>query len=105
MISDGVEDCIHYGFNFDPDKSKAPFSYFTKIIWWAFLRRIKKEKKILYTKYKSILHTNLEMMLNSGEDELYTEQIKQSEGAYDNMNAYIEEFEKKENIIKQKRKK
>ena len=44
MILDGVENCLQYIHNFDPDKSGNPFSYFTQIIFYAFLRRIKKEK-------------------------------------------------------------
>ncbi len=52
MISDGVENCLMYCSNFDPDKSTNPFSYFTQIIYYAFLRRIQKEKKQNYIKYK-----------------------------------------------------
>ena len=44
MIGDGIENCLMYAHNFDPDKSKNPFSYFTQIIYYAFLRRIQKEK-------------------------------------------------------------
>ena len=40
--------------NFDPDKSKNPFAYFTQIIYFAFIRRIQKEKKHVYIKYKSM---------------------------------------------------
>lgn len=54
MILDGVENCIQYIDNFDPSKSKNPFSYFTQIIWYAFLRRIAKEKKQSYIKGKLI---------------------------------------------------
>jgi hypothetical protein len=54
MISDGIENCIQYVKNFDPDKSKNPFAYFTQIIWYAFLRRIQKEKKQNYVKQKMI---------------------------------------------------
>jgi len=54
MIGDGIENCIMYAHNFDPDKSKNPFSYFTQIIYYAFLRRIQKEKKQSYIKYKAI---------------------------------------------------
>ena len=43
MISDGIENCLQYVHNFDPDKSKNPFSYFTQIIYFAFIRRIQKE--------------------------------------------------------------
>lgn len=52
MISDGIENCIQYCRNFDSTKSKNPFSYFTQIIYYAFLRRIEKEKKQAYVKYK-----------------------------------------------------
>ena len=52
MISDGIENCIQYCYNFDSSKSKNPFSYFTQIIYYAFLRRIEKEKKQAYVKYK-----------------------------------------------------
>ena len=54
MVSDGIENCINYIDNFDPDKSKNPFAYFTQIIYYAFLRRIQKEKKQLYIKHKAI---------------------------------------------------
>jgi len=53
MISDGIENCIMYFRNFDETKSKNPFAYFTQIIYFAFLRRIMKEKKQLYVKYKA----------------------------------------------------
>ena len=45
MISDGIENCLQYVHNFNPDKSNNPFAYFTQIIYYAFLRRIQKEKK------------------------------------------------------------
>ena len=44
MISDGIENCLMYLHNFNPEKSKNPFAYFTQIIYYAFLRRIQKEK-------------------------------------------------------------
>ena len=53
MISDGIENCLMYFENFDPDKTKNPFAYFTQVIYFAFLRRIQKEKKQLYVKYKA----------------------------------------------------
>ena len=53
MIADGIENCLMYFKNFDPVKSNNPFAYFTQIIYYAFLRRIMKEKKQLYVKYKA----------------------------------------------------
>jgi hypothetical protein len=54
MIGDGVENCLLYAHNFDPSKSSNPFSYFTQIIYYAFLRRIEKEKKQAFIKYKCL---------------------------------------------------
>ena len=54
MISDGIENCVQYMNNFNPEKSKNPFAYFTQIIYYAFVRRIQKEKKQLYIKYKTM---------------------------------------------------
>lgn len=59
MVSDGVENCICYIDNFDPLKSTNPFAYFTQIIYYAFLRRILKEKKQLYIKHKSLENSML----------------------------------------------
>lgn len=54
MIGDAIENCLKYLHNFDPDKSKNPFAYFTQIMYYAFLRRIEKEKKQTYIKYKAM---------------------------------------------------
>ena len=66
MILDGIENCLTYMDNFDPAKSKNPFAYFTQIIYYAFLRRIQKEKKQLEIKgkilersgYDEVMHTD-----------------------------------------------
>ena len=52
MISDGLENAIMCINNFDPEKSNNPFAYFTQVIWFAFIRRIHKEKKQTYVRYK-----------------------------------------------------
>ena len=54
MVSDGIENCVMYASNFNPEKSTNPFAYFTQIIYYAFLRRIEKEKKQLYINYKTM---------------------------------------------------
>lgn len=61
MISDGVENCLMYIDNFDPDKSTNPFAYFTQIIYYAFIRRIQKEKKQTLIKGKLIVEMPFEM--------------------------------------------
>ena len=54
MVCDGIENCIQYIDNFDPSKSKNPFAYFTQIVYYAFLRRIAKEKRQMDIKDKII---------------------------------------------------
>lgn len=54
MIADGVENCLVYMHNFNPQKSKNPFGYFTSIIYYAFIRRIQRERKHTYLRYKLI---------------------------------------------------
>jgi DNA-directed RNA polymerase specialized sigma24 family protein len=54
MISDGIENCLQYLHNFNPDKSNNPFAYFTQIIYYAFIRRIQKEKKQTHVKHRMI---------------------------------------------------
>jgi hypothetical protein len=69
MILDGIENCIQYLDNFNPDKSSNPFAYFTQIIYYAFLRRIAKEKKQSYIKGKLIQDMPFEAFELQGQDE------------------------------------
>ena len=62
MISDGIENCVQYIRNFNPEKSQNPFAYFTQIIHYAFLRRIQKEKKQLEIKNKILEKTGYEQV-------------------------------------------
>ena len=69
MISDGIENCLQYLDNFDPAKSNNPFAYFTQIIYYAFIRRIQKEKKQTIIKQKLILDNNYDdMALQPGDE-------------------------------------
>jgi len=63
MISDGIENCVQYIHNFDPEKSRNPFAYFTQVIHYAFLRRIQKEKKQLDIKTKIIERTGFDEVM------------------------------------------
>ena len=77
MISDGIENCLQYMDNFDPEKSKNPFAYFTQIIYYAFIRRIQKEKKQQHVKQKMIQNFGIENMMDSieGDDTQYQSQM------------------------------
>jgi DNA-directed RNA polymerase specialized sigma24 family protein len=69
MISDGIENCLQYASNFNPEKSKNPFAYFTQIIYYAFIRRIQKEKKQQHVKHKIIENMSIDVMMNEGDDQ------------------------------------
>lgn len=72
MIGDGIENCIRYAKNFNPDKSKNPFAYFTQIIYYAFIRRITKEKKQTAIKQKIIDNTATKTYdIMPGDDDVY----------------------------------
>ena len=77
MISDGIENCLQYMDNFNPDKSNNPFAYFTQIIYYAFIRRIQKEKKQIQIKSKLIANTGVENMMDQlqGDDAQYQSQL------------------------------
>ena len=54
MIGDGIENCIQYIDRFDHNKSSNPFAYFTQIVYFAYLRRIAKEKRQLDIRQKIV---------------------------------------------------
>ena len=103
MISDGIENCILYFNDYNPDIGKNPFAYFTQVIYYAFLRRINKEEKNRYTIYKNFQETivNLgvsNLLTDSDDNHMIPNQI------YDNINEFMDKFEKKEKAKKEKRK-
>ena len=77
MISDGIENCLQYMNNFDPNKSTNPFAYFTQIIYYAFIRRIQKEKKQQLVKQKLIANAGVENIMDQleGDDAQYRSQM------------------------------
>ena len=98
MISDGIENCLQYLDNFDPSKSNNPFAYFTQIIYYAFVRRIQKEKKQVIIKQKLIHENNLDdFTLQPGDDGEFKNQFRE----FLQKNTKLEEPIKKE---KKKRK-
>ena len=77
MVCDGIENCVQYINNFNPDKSRNPFAYFTQIIHYAFLRRIQKEKRQLDIKQKIIE--------KSGYDEVFVADEKDKSSEYNSI--------------------
>jgi DNA-directed RNA polymerase specialized sigma subunit len=82
MISDGIENCVQYIHNFNPEKSQNPFAYFTQIIHYAFLRRIQREKRQLEIKNKILEKT--------GYDEVFVDDNQIDGGNYSDYNSIKE---------------
>ena len=98
MIGDGIENCLMYAHNFNPEKSKNPFSYFTQIIYYAFLRRIEKEKKQNYIKYK-LLETAEDAQIRNWFKENYFEKEKEEEEEKDTDRLLADHFKLNETDI------
>lgn len=105
MVSDAIENCIMYMNNFDPSNSKQnPFGYFTKICWYAFVRRIAKEKKQQYIKYKATENFGVldeEELLELGDGTIA--QIQIYDNMYEFISNYEDDLEKKKEVIKKKK--
>jgi len=104
MISDGVENCIHYIDNFDPSKSSNPFAYFTQITYYAFIRRIQKEKKHMYVKQKTLQNAHIHGLLNDYQDSDSDAHGGKIDLDSEYMSHLVEDFEKKLAEKKQKTK-
>lgn len=104
MISDGIENCLLYIDNFDPDKSSNPFAYFTQIIYYAFIRRIQKEKKQTLIKGKIVMDMPFEAFeVQDHDDGSYSNSyldFMQSHGVFDDI---IDAEEKRKSKSKAKK--
>ena len=94
MICDGVENCIQYILNFDPEKSSNPFAYFTQIIYYAFLRRIQKEKRQLEIKSKILEKSGHQEIMHT---DTYDGDMAGMNASYSDMGSIKENIETKMN--------
>lgn len=106
MISDGVENCVCYFDNYNPERYDNPFAYFTQIIYFAFLRRIHKEKKQLYVKHKALENSILfNEMFDVGDSDDGEYRVSTSDLDNENMSDFIKTFESNLDKKRKKRKK
>lgn len=101
LISDGLESAVQAAPKFDPDRTENPFAFFTQTIYWAFLRRIQKEKKQLYIKHKVV-----ENAVIHGATSEASEHSSEGGADYIDLNTdYMTDFvEKYENSMENKKK-
>jgi hypothetical protein len=75
MVMDGVENCIKAIMNYNVEVATRTgnpnaFAYFTQICYYAFIRRIMKEKKQQDIKFRYIEHAGIENFLTNPEEEM-----------------------------------
>ena len=110
MVMDAVENCIKAIMNYDITKATRTglpnaFAYFTQISYFAFLRRIAKEKRQQDIKELYIDYAGAEAFMNTGEyldSASIVERIRHKSAAIRNIDNKIKDFCKK---IKNKAKK
>lgn len=105
MISDGIENCITYIDNFNPEKSKNPFAYFTQITYYAFLRRIQKEKRQQQTKYRYMRNIDIHDLVTQDHDsgDYGNEFIDYVKKQMDMIDDFDKPADKKESVIPKRR--
>ena len=115
MVMDAVENCLmaveNYNINASTRTGKPnAFAYFTQIIWYAFLRRINKEKKQQEIKQKYMSQSGVEAFIMIGDEEggqtVATHFVDVLKDRIEKVKVYdteIKEFTKKEKAKKKTR--
>jgi len=93
MVMDAVENCLKAIENYNIEKAtrtKKPnaFAYFTQISWYAFLRRIQKEKKQQDIKLKYLAESDLTQLIAAELDD--DEAIRQTQFFVDSLRERID---------------
>lgn len=107
MVMDAVENCLRAINNYNPNavtRTGTPnaFAYFTQICYFAFLRRIEKEKKQQDIKFKYIEQSGIEEFIaNIQGDDTHNEQafidsLRERISRVKDKDVAIKEFAKKE---------
>jgi hypothetical protein len=111
MVMDAVENCLKAIHNYDIEaatRSGLPngFAYFTQICWYAFLRRIAKEKKQQDIKIKFISQSPFDEFALANADE---ESIAAAHAFVDQLKGKIDQLKEKDtyfdSIVKEEKKK
>ena len=108
MVMDGVENCLKAIYNYRIDASTRTgkpnaFSYFTQIAYFAFIRRIVKEKKQADIKFKFMEQANIEdfvsaIDMSSPIDQSFLDTLREKISKIKEVDSQIKEFQKEEKV-------
>jgi len=112
MVMDGVENCLKAIYNYRIDASTRTgkpnaFSYFTQIAYFAFIRRIVKEKKQADIKFKFMEQANIEdfvssIDMNSPIDQSFLDTLREKISKIKEVDTQISDFAKEEKAKEKK---
>ena len=112
MVMDGVENCLKAIYNYNIDTATRTgkpnaFSYFTQIAYFAFIRRIVKEKKQTDIKFKFMEQANIEdfvasIDVNSPIDQSFLDTLREKISRIKDTDKAIKDFKKEEKEKKKK---
>ena len=104
MVSDGVENCLVYMHNFNPRKSKNPFGYFTSVLYYAFVRRIQRERRHTYLRYKLIEEAVIAGDTRTSQSPEGTYHVDNDMLSFDNVQEFIRRFDEYHENMRVRRK-
>jgi hypothetical protein len=112
MVMDGVENCLKAIYNYNIDTATRTgkpnaFSYFTQIAYFAFIRRIVKEKKQTDIKFKFMEQANIEdfvssIDVNSPIDQSFLDTLREKISKIKESDSALKDFKKEEKEKKKK---
>jgi hypothetical protein len=112
MVMDGVENCLKAIYNYNIDTATRTgkpnaFSYFTQIAYFAFIRRIVKEKKQTDIKFKFMEQANIEdfvssIDINNPIDQSFLDTLREKISKIKEVDSQIKKFSKEEKEKKKK---
>jgi len=117
MVMDAVENCLKSVASYDVNASTSSgvpnaFGYFTQISWFAFLRRIAKEKKQQDVKMKFISEGGLDEFMVSSEDDpetaaainSFVDQLRERISEVKDKDIALKDYKKKQKMTNRKEK-
>ena len=103
MVMDAVENCLRAIENYNVEAATRTgnpnaFAYFTQISWYAFLRRIAKEKKQQDVKLKYLSQSGLEEYIATNQDD--TQSVQVVRAFVDQLKDRIDKVKEKDSEVK-----
>lgn len=104
MVMDAVENCLKAIENYNIEAATRTgkpnaFAYFTQISWYAFLRRIAKEKRQQEIKFKYMVSSGIDAFLDTKNGDIISNSV--ATNFIDGLKDRIEKIKEKDVVVKE----